>query len=90
MQQDREVPGSIPSYATRRYKSVQSIKLLPGNWAEPSAVTWGLGIQGAARTRGLHANSRSGMCIKIYATEMVDSCLYIYIYIFTVLDITTA
>ena len=41
MQQDREVPGSIPTDATRRYKSMES---WPGNRAEPRAVTWGLRI----------------------------------------------
>ena len=67
MRQDREVPGSIPADAARRYKSVWPMELWPGNCAEPRAVTWGLrildkgnGLQGAARTRGVQ-------CTNLYA-----------------------
>ena len=44
MRLDREVPGSIPADAARRYESVRPMELSPGNRAGPRAVTWGLSI----------------------------------------------
>ena len=56
LKQDREVPGSIPSDATRRHKSVQAMESQPGNWAEQRAVTWRLRIldKGRLGLKGPH------------------------------------